>query len=91
MGLSRGNGALPRKTTGTCGFLQLGAGRIDKIKHRFKMPFGLAKRVAGNYNALAAMSFAPVIKGKFNFGPLLKKPFGQQADSLGTPMNLILN
>lgn len=47
--------------------------------------------MAGNYDTRTTMTLAAVIEGKFNFGSLLKKPFCQEANSLGTPMNLILD
>jgi hypothetical protein len=82
---------VPGQPAGTCGFLQFGTRCLDKIKHRFKMPAWLAKGMAGNHDTGAAMALPPMIEGKFNFGSLLKKPFCQETDPFGRPVDLIMD
>jgi hypothetical protein len=72
-------------------FRNLRAGLIDKVENSLVVT-GLARQVpAGDDDTRAAMSFALVIERELNFGADLKRPFGEKADSLRRPLDVLLN
>jgi hypothetical protein len=75
----------------TSSLLQLRTGRFDKKENGFKKAKGLSQGSAGNNNSGTTMPFIKMVKGKFDFSTYLKRPLGKKADSLGRPINLMIN
>jgi hypothetical protein len=73
------------------GLLKLGTGRLDKVEDGLEEA-GLAGVIAAGHNdSDAAMSFALVIERELDFGSDLERPFGQETDTLGRPLDMLLN
>jgi len=47
--------------------------------------------MTGHDDARTTMPFTLMVKGKLNFGSLRKKPFREEANPLGRPVDLLLN
>ncbi len=73
------------------GFRNFRARRFHKIKHGLKKTWLPRKIVARHNDAGTAMPFALVIKSKLDFGADLKGPFGQETDTFGRPLDMLLN
>ena len=71
------------------GFQQLGTGRLDEKEHGLEKSEWMLERVTSHDNSRAAMPFSTVIEGKFNFRTHPERPFRQETDPFGRPMNLI--
>ena len=73
------------------GFLELEARRLDKIEDSLEEA-GLAGKIPASHDdSGAAMSFALMIEGKLDFGPDLERPFRQETDAFGRPLDMLLN
>jgi hypothetical protein len=72
-------------------FLEGGTGGLNEEKTDLVKSGGAAERAASHDNSRAAMPFALVIEGELDFRADAERPLGQEADSLGRPMNLFLN
>jgi len=70
-------------------FLQLGTGRLDEKEHGLEKSEWMVERVTSHNDSNAAMPFAPVIEGELDFRAHPERPFRQETDSFGRPMNLI--
>jgi hypothetical protein len=73
------------------GFLQLGTGRLDEKEHGLEKSEWMVERVTSHDDSRAAMPFALVIEGELDFRAHPERPFCQETDSFGRPVNLILN
>jgi hypothetical protein len=72
-------------------FLDMRAGRLDKIEDCFVIP-GLARQIAAGYDdARTAMALGLMIKRKFHFRADLKWPFGEQTHTLRRPLDVLLD
>ena len=73
------------------GLLQLGTGRLDEKEDDLEKSERTAQRMTSDDDSRAAMPLPLVIEGEFNFGAHPKRPFRQETDALGRPLNLLLN
>jgi hypothetical protein len=73
------------------GLLQLGTGRLDEKEHGLEKSEWMVERVTSYDDSRAAMPFALVIEGELDFRAHPERPFRQETDSFGRPVNLILN
>ncbi len=71
------------------GFLGFAAGGLDEIEDGLEVVGGLAEGTAGDDDAAAAMAFALVIEGEFDFGTDGERPLGEQAYAFGRPLDLL--
>ena len=73
------------------GLLQLGTRRLDEKENGLEKSGRFAERMTRHDDSYTAMPFPVVIEGELNFRAHPERPLGQETDSFGRPVNLILN
>ncbi len=57
--------------------MRFGTGRIDKVEDGLEKALWLPQGMAADDDSGAAMAFASIIEGEFDFGPLGKMPLSE--------------
>ncbi len=73
------------------GLLKLGTGCLNKVEDGLEETGVAGVITAGDNDPDAAMSIALVIEGELDFGSDVKRPFGQETDAFGRPLDMLLN
>ena len=71
--------------------LQFRAGRIDKIKDRFKATLRLVQGMASHHHTRAAVPLALMFKSELDFDAFGKSPLCHQTNTLGCPLHLLIS
>jgi hypothetical protein len=77
------------KTAIAGGVAQLLAGHLDEIEDGGKEVRPARQRTAGDHDPKATMAGARVLEGELDFRADGKRPFGDKADSVGSPFDLL--